>query len=86
MTKGTVLILDENEELDLDGDVMAFYTRTEVYQADLVIRGDKVIKNRWGRNGTIVDTGFEHLADQNIRIRLLLDIWNEMMKQKGAIV
>jgi hypothetical protein len=85
MRKGTVLILEKHEMVDSD-DVMAFYTKDEVYEADLVMCDDKIIKNRWGKYGTIVEPDFEHPIDRDLRMRLLLDIFKEITKQKGASI
>jgi len=82
MRKGIVLILDEGEMINAEDDIMAVYTRSEVYQADLVICGEKVIKNRWGKPGTIGGLSLEQRIEEEKKFHILLDIWHELMDRK----
>lgn len=74
-----LLFLNEGE--DLQSNAIA---REDVYKADMIFCGDKILKNRWGKHGTIMEPYVDIQVDQNRRI--LLDIFKEITKQKGAAV
>lgn len=80
LISANILLLLEGQNID-EKSLM----REDFYRADMIISGDKILKNRWGKYGRIV-TDYEHPIDQNLRMRLLLDIWNEITKRKGATV
>jgi hypothetical protein len=70
--KGTVLYLeDEDKRMFGHG-----YRGENEYEADVIICGDKIIKNRWGKHGTIGEPYLEQQIEYSLRI--LLDIWNKM--------
>jgi len=66
--EGTVVYIDDNDRIKSE----------KMYMADVIICGDKILKNRWSKCGTIGEPYLEqHVEDTH---RILLDIWNEMGK------
>ncbi len=90
MRQGTVLFIDERETRSKDiDDVMDYISqsisRNYIYSTDIIILGDKIIKNRYGNNGTIVPPDYlEHPTEKDLRLRLLADIFREITGQKGV--
>lgn len=81
MREGIVLVLDEREMINTEGDTMAFYTKSNVYRADLVICGDKILKNKWGRHGTIVEPYYDAVQQEEC-YKILLEIFDEIVTKK----
>ena len=77
MREGRVVVLDKEDDMLHSS---SNYSRQLIYQADLILCGDKVIKNRWGKHGTI---GEPYLQDRvEYTLGIVLDIWNKMKKGK----
>jgi|GEM_PF-4090800 len=89
MREGRVIFVDECEIDSKDEtDILEYIFRTphgdSVYTADIVICGDKIIKNRFGKQGTIMEPYVEIEVDQNRRF--ILDILNLLMEEKGVSI
>jgi len=67
-----LLFLEDGENLQ-----SISINREDVYEADMIICGDKVLKNRWGKHGTIGESLEQRVEDTH---RILLNIWNEIGK------
>jgi len=76
MKQGSVLVLDKEDEMLHSSN----YSRQLIYQADLILCGDKVIKNRWGKYGTIGEPYLQERVEYTLQV--VLDIWNMMKKGK----
>jgi len=83
MKEGIVLVLDEREMINAKSDIMALYTRSDVYRADVVICGNKVLKNKWGKHGTIGEPYLEQHIEHTHQI--VLDIWDKVMQREKEI-
>jgi hypothetical protein len=63
MKEGTVLFIERSELIERHGLVAIKNYKgmkdsvSIIYQADLILCGDKVLKNRWGKPGLIVSKG-----------------------------
>jgi len=76
MREGSVVVLDKEDEMLYSSN----YSRQLIYQADLILCGDKVIKNRWGKHGTIGEPYLQQQVEHTLQT--VLDIWNKMKKGK----
>jgi hypothetical protein len=76
MKEGSVVVLDKEDEMLYSSN----YSRQLIYQADLILCGDKVIKNRWGKHGTIGEPYLQQQVEHTLQT--VLDIWNKMKKGK----
>ena len=74
MREGIVIILGDNEDINT-------VNQLHIMKADLVIQGDRILKNRYGKYGNIV-YDFESPVEGNLRMGLLLDIWEQITKRK----
>jgi hypothetical protein len=75
MREGTVIFLEQEDGLE-----SAFREKTKAYMADVIICGDKVVKNRWGKHGTIMEP--YHALQQEECYKILLEIFNEIVTKK----
>lgn len=67
--KGEVIFVDSENDLNK-------LPREYVYRADMILCGDKVLKNRWGKHGIIMEPYHQVLQENSYRI--LFDIFNEI--------
>jgi len=76
LIRADILVLPKGPDLDQRN-----LLREDVYSADLIISGhDKILKNRWGKPGTIVDSYQDLLQEECYKI--LLEIFNEVIIKK----
>jgi len=78
MISGTVLILDSEDQMKAGYDNLR-----AVYSADVVICGNKVLKNRWGKHGTIGEPFLEQRAEHTLEV--LLDIWDKIIQGEREV-
>jgi len=75
MKEGTVLFIERSELIERHGLVAIENYKgmkdSIIYQADLILCGDKVLKNRWGKPGLIVSKGeVGELSSETIDVAL----------------
>jgi hypothetical protein len=73
-----LLFLNEGEDLQSNA-----IDREDVYKADMIFCGDKILKNRWGKHGTIMEP--YHALQQEDSYKVLLEIFNEITKKEKEI-
>lgn len=73
-----LLFLNEGEDLQSNA-----IDREDIHKADMIFCGDKVLKNRWGKHGTIGEPYLEQHIEHTHQI--VLDIWDKVIQREKEI-